>query len=86
MHEPMSAELICERPAVGLGVGAHLRDRPGQVGRVGAVDVRLEGRQVDLDDLVEEALGVGVDLVVGLEVGHHRRAASAMASRPVAFR
>ena len=68
---PISVLLICERPAVELGVGGHARHRPGPVGGVGPVDVRLEGRQVDLDDLVEELLRVGVDLGVLAEVLAH---------------
>jgi hypothetical protein len=53
-------------------VGADLGHRVGEVGGVGAVDVRLERGQVDLDDLVEEPLRVGCHLVVGPQVLGHR--------------
>ena len=44
------------------------RDRPIQVGRIGADDVRLQRAQVDLDHPVVVALRVGLDLGVGLQV------------------
>ena len=50
------------------------RDRPVEVGRVRADEVRFERRQVDLDHAVVEPLGIGVDLgvvaqVLGVRVG-----------------
>ena len=57
------AELV--GPAVLGDRRGELRDRPGAVGRVRAVDVGLEGVEVDLDDAVVEALGVLLDLGIG---------------------
>ena len=69
MHEPTRAWDRCSGQPVGLGLGAQGRHLPGQVGRVGADHVGLEGGQVDLDHPVEVGGRVGVDLVVGPEVG-----------------
>ena len=48
-------------------LGGELRDRARAVGRMRADDVRLQLRQIDLDDAVVVLLGVGLDLRVGLE-------------------
>src|SRR5439155_13244808 len=56
------ARAYCARPTCRGGVGAYAADGMSPVGRVRAVDVRLQGGQVDLDDLVEEAGRVGQHL------------------------
>jgi len=59
------------RPALPLGLGTQFGHRTGQVGGVGSVDVGRQGRQGELDDLVEKGPRVGFDLVVGPEVVGH---------------
>ncbi len=46
-------------PSLGPGLGAEGRNRSGPVRGVGPVDQRLEGGEIDLDDLVEEPARVG---------------------------
>jgi hypothetical protein len=55
------------RIAVLARVARHAGDGPGQVGRMGAHDVRLQAREVDLHHLVEEALRVRLHLGIGLQ-------------------
>ena len=43
-------------------IGRHSRDGPREIGRVGSHDVRLESREVDLDDLVKKSSGILRDL------------------------
>ena len=56
------------RVAVFFDGGCKLRDRPGQVGRIRAVDVRFQRREVNLDDLVEVFFRVGVAIRIAGEV------------------
>jgi hypothetical protein len=53
-------------PARFLRVGGELGDRTREIGRVRTDDVRLELRQVDLDDLVVEPLGLSGRLGVAV--------------------
>ena len=88
MHEPTSARADLQRVALLLGVGADLARSAGR-GRGCAGPTRCGSSvdEVDLDDAVEEALGVGLDLGVGAQVlGVLRRRGRRCASRPVAFR
>jgi hypothetical protein len=62
---PDQARREIERIAVLGGVRGHARDGAGEVRRVGADDVGLERREVDLDDLVEVGRGIRLDLRVG---------------------
>jgi hypothetical protein len=48
-------------------VGGQARDRTRQVRRVRADDVGLETGEIDLDHLVEEALGIGLHFGVGAQ-------------------
>ena len=55
---PYQTVLHLQRPAVGLGGSAQLRDGSGEVGSEGAVNVRLQSTQVNLHHLVVLAVGV----------------------------
>ncbi len=62
------------RVTLARGLGRDLRHGPIEVGRVRTDEMRFQRRQVDLDDAVEEAFGIGVHLgvvdeVLGVSVG-----------------
>ena len=68
---------------------AHAPTSPTSCTRSGVSGPLMSGvkrREVDLDHLVEEALGVGLDFGIGTQIVAHRFAASASSSRRVAFR
>jgi hypothetical protein len=54
VQEPISpTSMFVGHPFSLTGISRKFRDRPGQVRRVRTVNVRLQGRQVDFDDLVK---------------------------------
>src|SRR5258706_135370 len=64
MHRPQAVASTVARVR---DLGGEARDRPRAVRRVRADDVRLELREIDLDDPLEVLLGARLDLGVGRE-------------------
>ncbi len=61
-----------QRPVVRLRGCTDLAHLVGQVGGVWAVDERLERREVDLDDAIEEPGGVGLDFGIRAQIARNR--------------
>ena len=86
VHEPMSADDTFSGQSFAFAAAPISLTLWARSGVCGPLISGSSVDEVDLDDTVEEAARVGLDLGIGPQVGGDALAASAIASRPVAFR